>query len=365
MSLKGKRVLLTGHTGFMGSWLTTLLHARGAEVHGFALDPSTDPSLFERARVSRLLASDTRGDVRDAAAVLAAAAKVEPDLVLHLAAQPLVRLAYREPAATFATNVVGTAHVLDAVRATGRRMVVIVASSDKCYEPNAEGRPHRETDPLGGHEPYAASKAGTELVVAAYREAYFPTNKLSHHGIQLASVRAGNVVGGGDWAADRIVPDAARAAAAGRALVIRMPEAVRPWQHVLDAVGGYVALAERMLTDEAPAWCRGWNFGPDDGGVATVGDIVTRFNRSWPGAAHRVERDPTAPRETHLLRLDVSQTRDKLGWRPRWGWEEAIDRSAAWYRDAAGADAASACARDLAAWRVNVPGDAASVAGIS
>ena len=345
--LRGRRVFLTGHTGFMGGWLTLWLHRRGAEVHGFALDPPTRPSLFTPADVGDTLASDTRGDIRDAAAVDHACRSADPDLVIHLAAQPLVRAGYREPAATFAVNVVGTAHLLDAVRALQRPVAVVVASSDKCYLPHADGHPHSESDRLGGHEPYAASKAGTELVVDAYRHAYFPAGSFADHGVQLGSVRAGNAIGGGDWAEDRIVPDAVRAAARGEALVLRMPHAVRPWQHVLDPLGGDLRLAEQMLTAPDPRWSRGWNFGPSDGGQATVGDLVRRFEQGWAGASHRVEPRPGDPAETLHLRLDASAARTELGWKPAWGWAEAVDRCTRWYR---GRDPRAECLADIAAW---------------
>lgn len=346
-ALRGRTVFLTGHTGFMGSWLTLWLRGRGATVHGYALDPPTEPALFHLAHVRDALAADTRGDVRDAAAVTRACEAAHPDVVIHLAAQPLVRAGYREPAATFAVNVVGTANVLDAVRALKRPLAVVIASSDKCYRPHPDGRPHRESDRLGGHEPYAASKAGTELVVDAYRHAYVPPAELDRHGVQLASVRAGNAIGGGDWAEDRIVPDAVRAVTRGEPLVLRMPHAVRPWQHVLDPLAGYLRLVERMIATPDARWCRAWNFGPDDGGTATVGELVERFDRGWPGARHRVQPRPEDPAETVHLRLDASDARRELGWRPAWGWEEAVDRCVRWYR---GADPRAGCDVDIAAW---------------
>lgn len=232
-ALAGRRVWLTGHTGFMGSWLALWLHRRGAEVHGFALDPPTQPSNFELARVGELLAGDVRGDVRDPAALSDAFRAADPDVVLHLAAQPLVRLSYVSPVETFAVNVMGTTNVLEAVRLRGRPCAVVIATTDKCYEPHADGTPHVESDRLGGHDPYAASKAAAELVVDAYRRSYFALERLGEHGVQLATVRAGNAIGGGDWAPDRILPDAVRCALAGRSLELRMPGAVRPWQHVL------------------------------------------------------------------------------------------------------------------------------------
>ena len=250
MSWKGIKVFVTGHTGFKGSWLCLLLGELGARVSGFSLPPPTDPSLFEAAQVGGCMASVT-GDVRDYEALLGAMRAAQPDVVFHLAAQPLVRHSYEEPIETYATNVMGTVHVLEAVRASGTAKAVVAVTSDKCYENREWVYPYRETDPMGGHDPYSSSKGCSELVIAAYRASYFPPSRLSEHGTAVASVRAGNVIGGGDWARDRLIPDLVRAFEAGEAPMIRSPGSVRPWQHVLEALVGYVAIAERLMAGEA------------------------------------------------------------------------------------------------------------------
>jgi CDP-glucose 4,6-dehydratase len=346
-ALQGRRVWLTGHTGFMGSWLAVWLHRRGAQVYGFALDPPTTPSNYVLARVGELLIEDRRGDVRDPGAVRDAFEAARPDAVLHLAAQPIVRRSYRDPVDTFACNVMGTANVLDAVRLSARPCAVVVATTDKCYEPHADGSPHREEDRLGGHDPYAASKAAAELVVDAWRRSFFADGR-----VQVASVRAGNAIGGGDWAEDRIVPDAVRAAVAGRPLELRMPGAVRPWQHVLEPLSGYLRIVEHMLTAPSPPWSRGWNFAPEDTGSASVEALVARFEALWPGAAHVATGAHGQPHETRFLRLDASAARAELDWRPAWTWAEATDRTTRWYRtwaaDPAG-DLRAACLADISA----------------
>lgn len=358
-ALAGKRVWLTGHTGFMGSWLALWLHRRGAEVHGFALDPPTTPSNFELSRVGELLAADVRGDVRDAAAVQRALDDADPHVVLHLAAQPLVRESYVSPVETMAVNVMGTTNVLDAVRRRARACAVVVATTDKCYEPHADGAPHVEGDRLGGHDPYAASKAAAELVVDAFRRSYFSPARLQEHGVQLATVRAGNAIGGGDWAQDRVLPDAVRAAVAGGSLELRMPAAVRPWQHVLEPLSGYLRLVEAMLSEPAARWCAGWNFAPDATDSASVGALVTRFEAGWPGARHHVTAPDGQRHETALLRLDPSAARDALGWRAAWTWEQAVDRATAWYRrHLDGADMRAACFSDIEAAEQAAPGTA-------
>lgn len=329
--LAGRRVWLSGHTGFMGSWLALWLHRRGAQVFGFALDPATTPANFLTSEVAGALAADVRADVRDAEAVFMAMCAADPEVVLHLAAQPLVRASYREPVPTFAANVMGTTHVLDAVRRRSRPCAVVIATTDKCYEPHRDGRAHREGDRLGGHDPYAASKAAAELVTDAYRRSFFPVEEVAGHGVQVATVRAGNAIGGGDWAEDRIVPDAVRAWSAGVPLEVRMPHAVRPWQHVLEPLSGYLRLAEAMVATPRATWCRGWNFAPADTASGTVEALLHRLHRSWRGASIHVNPVPGAPHETHLLRLDASDARELLGWRPAWTWEEAVDRTAAWY----------------------------------
>lgn len=351
-SLRGKRVFVTGHTGFKGSWLVMLLHRAGACVTGYSLAPSTTPSLFEAAAVRDLVESHHEADIRDAARLAAAVRAAQPDVVMHLAAQPLVRLSHRDPLETFSTNVVGTASVLDAVRALGNPCATIVVTSDKCYEPHDDGRPHDESDSMGGRDPYSASKGAAELVAAAYRRSYFPPERLAEHGVQLATVRAGNVIGGGDWAEDRIVTDIVRHLVAGRPVPVRNPAAIRPWQHVLEPLAGYLALAEAMLAEPGPRWCTGWNFGPASGADITVRELAEIFIDAWGSGSWEDTHDPRAPIETHVLRLAIDKAVADLPWRPRLDAHEAIRRTAAWFRGfaTAPASARSLCEADIAAY---------------
>src|SRR5829696_10222358 len=336
----GRRVLVTGHTGFKGGWLSLWLQRLGAEVTGFSAPPPTEPSLFALARVGEALA-DVRGDVRDAAAVADAVARARPEVVLHLAAQPLVRRAWREPLDAFAINALGTGHVLDAVRAHAEGAAVVVVTTDKVYADPDSGRRFREGDPLGGKDPYSASKAAAELVAAAYRNSY---------ALRVATARAGNVIGGGDWAQDRILPDAVRAAGAGRPLVVRDPAAVRPWQHVLNPLSGYLALAERLAGSEA--FAAAWNFAPPlDAPQRSVGWLVERFAQALGGrlelAAPTV---PDGPLEAARLALDPTLAAERLGWEERWPLERGVDAAAEWYRRVVfeGGDAREATAAQIA-----------------
>jgi len=363
-SLRGKRVFLTGHTGFKGSWLVMLLHRLGCPVTGYALAPPTTPALFAAARLRELLDDHHEADIRDAGRLAAAVAAARPDVVVHLAAQPLVRRSHRDPLDTFSTNVVGTASVLDAIRAADRPCAVIVVTSDKCYEPHADGRPHAESDPLGGRDPYSASKGAAELVSAAYRRSYFPPARLAAHGVQLATVRAGNVIGGGDWAEDRIVTDIVRHLMAGRPVPVRNPAAIRPWQHVLEPLSGYLALAAAMLAAPGPRWCGGWNFGPAAGADVTVGELAGIFIEAWGGGSWEDTHDPRAPLETHVLRLAIDKALAELPWRPRLSAPEAIRRTAAWFRAfaTAPAEARRLCETEIAefAGRLRASGDSAA-----
>src|SRR5215217_3911738 len=307
MDWNGTRVLLTGHTGFKGAWLTLWLHSLGARVTGFSGPPPTVPSLFELARVGEACA-DVRGDVRDAAAVAAAADEAE--VVFHLAAQPIVRAALDDPAGTFEVNVLGTAHVLEAAR----HAAVVCVTSDKCYAPGPG--PHREGDPLGGADPYSASKAAQEHVAAAYREAL---------GVRVATARAGNVIGGGDWGRDRLLPDLVRARESGAPVTLRHPDAVRPWQHVLDPLAGYLRLAERLA--ESADYADAWNFGP--AGADTVRWVVDRVRERWPLA---VQVSPAGDAvEAPALRLDAAKARERLGWEPRLATSEALVATVFWH----------------------------------
>jgi CDP-glucose 4,6-dehydratase len=327
-----QNVLLTGHTGFKGGWLATWLLELGARVAGLALPPDPGPSFFQACALGDRLAS-RHGDVRDAAALRACLQELQPTIVFHLAAQSLVRRSFREPRSTFDTNVMGTVNVLEAVKATPSVRAVVVVTSDKCYA-HREGAPHREGDRLGGSDPYSASKACAEIVCEAYRRSFFT------QGAGLATVRAGNVFGGGDWAEDRLVPDAMRALAGGLRLSVRYPEAIRPWQHVLEPLLGYMVLAERLAQDPA-RWAGPWNFGPHEKGV-TVGALAELLVRAWGEGTWSPAPEPGAPPESPALRLDSSKAERELGWRPRLSLQDAVALTIEWYRRALSGDRADA-----------------------
>lgn len=339
---RGRRVFLTGHTGFKGSWLAMWLAQMGAEVTGFSL-PADEISLFRQARVQDGL-THIEGDIRDMAAVDNAVARARPEVLFHLAAQPLVRLSYDCPTETFATNVQGTAHVLDACRRVADLKAIVCVTSDKCYENREWVWPYRESDPMGGHDPYSASKGAAELVIASYRRSFFSQGPL------LASVRAGNVIGGGDWAADRLIPDIVRALIDGKAPFIRSPGSIRPWQHVLEALGGYLMIAQHLAQDGAWA-ATGWNFGPADDDTQPVSWIADRMCTAWGGPSWYTE-EQAQPHEAKILKLDCSKARTELGWRPALRLQEALDYIVAWHRSVAeGGDAAQVSFAQLDAYR--------------
>ena len=325
---RGRRVLVTGHTGFKGAWLSLWLHALGARAAGYSLPPPTEPSLFELARVGELV-EPAGGDVRDLEALTRAVADSCPEVVIHMAAQSLVRRSYQDPVETYATNVLGTVNVLEAVRRAGAGVrAVVVVTSDKCYENREWVWGYREDEPVGGHDPYSSSKGCAELVTAAYRRSFFGAGG----GAAVASARAGNVIGGGDWAEDRLVPDVFRALLAGRAVAVRNPGAVRPWQHVLEPLGGYLLLAERLCEEGGARFAEAWNFGPAEEDAKTVAWVVERLLGMWGEAAPGWARDHVeGPHEARYLKLDCSKARAELGWRPRWRAEEALGASVEWY----------------------------------
>jgi CDP-glucose 4,6-dehydratase len=329
-SWHGRKVFLTGHTGFKGGWLALWLASKGAIVRGYALSPSTDPSLFTAARVGSAI-DDIRGDIRDASSLEAAMQAFAPEVVFHLAAQPLVVLSYRDPILTYETNVIGTARVLDCIRRTPSVRAVVSVTTDKCYENKEWIWGYRETDPLGGYDPYSSSKACAEIVSAAYRQSFFPTDKLAEHGVALATARAGNVIGGGDWSPDRLIPDLVRGFLAGEPVRIRRPLAIRPWQHVLEPLHGYIRLAEELLTHN-PKFATAYNFGPSDDDARRVAWIAEKMTAFWGDSASWVLDPDPGVHEASYLKLDASRARADLGWTPRLPLETALEWLVQWYR---------------------------------
>ena len=321
---RGRRVFLTGHTGFKGAWLSLMLKELGAETWGFALPPSGE-CLFRAAAVHETLAGSTLADVQSRDAVASALQAAEPEIVLHLAAQALVRPSYVDPVGTYATNVMGTVHVLEAARTCSSVRAVVVVTSDKCYENREWVWGYREDEAMGGYDPYSNSKGCAELVCSAYRRSFF------QQGARLGSGRAGNVVGGGDYAEDRLIPDLVRAARGGRETLIRNPGAVRPWQHVLEPLTGYLQLAEALAGPEGPRFADGWNFGPNSGAERTVGEVADAVCRLWGRGARWTRDSAPQPHEATFLKLDSSKARQVLRWRPVWDFDETMTRTLEWY----------------------------------
>lgn len=342
----GKKVFLTGHTGFKGSWMCLWLHALGARVTGYALDPPTTPNLFEQAGIADLVRSVT-SDVRDGAALSAAMSAAQPEIVFHMAAQPLVRDSYRKPADTYSVNVMGTVNLFESVRNCGSVKAVVNVTTDKCYENREWVWGYREIDRLGGFDPYSSSKACSELVTAAYRTSFFNPKDHEEHRVGVATARAGNVIGGGDWAQDRLVPDCMRALLEGRPVRIRNPWSVRPWQHVLDPLRGYLMLAQKLCED-GPRFSEPWNFGPHDAGEKPVEWIVQRICGLWGGTASYEIEPGEHPHESHTLRLDRTKAVTVLGWHPVWDLEQSLERVVQWTRSCqANGEVRSRCLREI------------------
>ena len=326
----GKVVLLTGHTGFKGSWLSLWLQDMGAKVIGYALAAPTNPSLFEAANVAEGMVS-IESDIRDFAALSAVFEKYQPEIVIHMAAQPLVRYSYANPIETYSTNVMGTVHVLEAARLTSSVRAIVNVTSDKCYENREWAWGYRENEAMGGYDPYSNSKGCAELVAAAYRSSYFNPGNFTDHRVALASARAGNVIGGGDWAEDRLIPDIMRAIMQGKPVHIRNPHAIRPWQHVLEPLSGYLLLAQKLY-QEGAVYAESWNFGPSDDDAKPVQWIVESLTEAWgEGASWQLDQGDH-PHEAHYLKLDCSKAKARLNWQPRWNLDEALSKIVDWQK---------------------------------
>lgn len=328
---KDKQVFITGHTGFKGSWLCLWLHLLGARVTGYALHPPTEPSLFKLCNINNFVSS-IYGDILDSTFLNKSLNNSGCDIVIHMAAQPLVRDSYQNPVQTYMTNVIGTVNVLEALRNVGKVKAFVNITSDKCYDNKSWYWGYRENEPLGGYDPYSNSKACSELVTAAYRDSFFNNNEYKNHGLAVATARAGNVIGGGDWAKDRLITDCIAALLAGKQILIRSPHAIRPWQHVLEPLAGYLTLAQKLYEKGVP-FAEGWNFGPNDEDAKPVEAIVTMLCEKWGGAAGYIIDNNKQPHEATFLKLDCSKAKNRLAWYPKWNLEKAIDSIVAWNKD--------------------------------
>lgn len=327
---KGKRVFLTGHTGFKGGWLSLWLTSMGAKVMGYALAPNTNPNFFEVAKVADDLERSHIADIRDLEKLQKAMANAKPEVVIHMAAQPLVRYSYANPVETYATNVMGTVHVLESIRHVDSVRAVVIVTTDKCYENKEWAWGYRENEPMGGYDPYSNSKGCAELVTSAYRQSYFPAEKYAKHQVAIASARAGNVIGGGDWSEDRLIPDAIKAFEANETLIIRNPLATRPWQHVLEPLSGYLVLAQ-ALYEKGAKFDGGWNFGPRDEDARPVQEVINLLIKNWGSVASWTQDQSEQPHEAHSLKLDCSKARQFLNWIPQWSLEQVIEKITQWH----------------------------------
>lgn len=327
----GKRVLVTGHTGFKGSWLSIWLHELGAEVIGIAQDPYSERDNYVLSGIGRKITADLRADIRDGEQLKSLFRTWQPDIVFHLAAQPLVRLSYEIPVDTYETNVMGTIHVLEAIRATDSVKVGVMITTDKCYENKEQIWGYRENEPMGGYDPYSSSKGAAEIAIASWRRSFFNPDDYARHDKSIASVRAGNVIGGGDWALDRIIPDCIRALESGNPIEIRSPRAIRPWQHVLEPLSGYLLLAQKMWN--APAdYCEGWNFGPRPESISTVWEVAQKVIENYGSGTLKDISNPNALHEAKLLMLDISKAKFRLGWEPRMNLSQCVALTVDWYK---------------------------------
>ncbi len=328
---RDKNVFLTGHTGFKGSWLSLWLSSMGAKITGYALAPNTTPNLYDVLDISSFIKKSYIADICNLTALQKAISEAKPDVVIHMAAQPLVRYSYAHPVETYETNVMGTVHLLDCLRMIDTVRATVIVTTDKCYENTERLEGYREIEPMGGHDPYSSSKGCAELVTAAYRQSYFPKNKYSEHRHAIASVRAGNVIGGGDWSQDRLIPDAIKAFENQQVLSIRNPLATRPWQHVLEPLSGYLILTQ-ALYENGPKYMGSWNFGPHNEDAKPVKEVIDLLIKNWGSPAAWAQDAGSHPHEAHSLKLNISKAREHLGWLPKWGLDEAINQIAIWHR---------------------------------
>lgn len=344
---RNKRILVTGHTGFKGSWLSIWLHEMGAEVAGIGLDPYSDKDNYVLSGIGGKMKADLRADIRDGKKLDEIFSEYKPEIVFHLAAQPLVRLSYEIPVETYQTNVMGTINVMEAIRKTDSVRVAVMITTDKCYDNCEQEKGYVETDPFGGYDPYSSSKGACEIAIQSWRRSFFnPEDYGKKHRMSIASVRAGNVVGGGDWAKDRIIPDCIRALEAGRPIDIRSPKAVRPWEHVLEPLSGYLMLAEKMW-NHPTGYCEGWNFGPEADSVSTVWDVATALTKSYGCGELNDVSDPDALHEAGLLMLNISKAKTRLGWKPRMNMQQCIDLTADWYKRYRDEDVYRLCVEEI------------------
>lgn len=344
---KDKRVLVTGHTGFKGSWLSIWLYELGAKVIGVGLDPLTDRDNFVLSGIGSKIEADIRADIRDGEQMKEIFKQYQPEIVFHLAAQPLVRLSYEIPAETYQTNVMGTINIMEAIRSTDSAKVAVMITTDKCYDNKEQTKGYKETDPFGGYDPYSSSKGACEIAIQSWRRSFFnPESYGKKHTVAIASVRAGNVIGGGDWAKDRIIPDCIRALETTKVIEIRSPKAVRPWEHVLEPLSGYMLLAQKMW-NEPTTYCEGWNFGPEEESVLTVWDMASAVTESYGYGELKDVSDPNNVHEANLLMLNIDKAKNRLGWAPRLNAKECIELTADWYKRYKTEDVYSLCVEEI------------------
>lgn len=343
---KGKRVLVTGHTGFKGSWLSIWLHELGAEVVGVSLDPYSNRDNFVLSGIGKKIKADIRADIRNCPKMKEIFAEYRPEIVFHLAAQPLVRLSYEMPVETYEMNVMGSINILEAIRATDSVKVGVMITTDKCYDNKEQLRGYKEDDPFGGYDPYSSSKGACEIAIQSWRRSFFNPDQFDVHGKSIASVRAGNVIGGGDWSLDRIIPDCIRALEAGKPIEIRSPKSVRPWEHVLEPLSGYMLLAKKMW--ESPTeYCEGWNFGPEEESVSRVWDVAAELIKNFGKGEMKDCSNPNAVHEAQLLMLDINKAKTKLGWKPRLNMQQCMALVADWYKRYKNEDVYHLCVEEI------------------